>query len=107
MKKFLLVLLLALSSDSYVQEQLIQPVSRCYLNWHNGFDIQLSGDYAFVATGASGLQVLDVSDEENIRFVSFFDRTEPAYSIDIAGNFACVAFGSDGLAVIDISDPAN
>lgn len=68
--------------------------------------VAVSGDFAFVAAGGSGLQVVSLSS----------DRTAPsiaaslpipgnANDVAVAGNIAYLAMGSSGLATVDISNP--
>jgi hypothetical protein len=68
--------------------------------------VAVSGDFAFVAAGSAGLQVVSLSP----------DRTAPtiaaslpipgnANDVAIAGNIAYVAMGSSGLATVDITNP--
>jgi len=101
------IILMAVSILNAQELGNIQPVGRCYLNWHRALDIQVENDLAYIATGGSGLQILDVSERDNIRKVGFYDRIESANSVCLRDTIAYVAFGVDGLVILDISDPVN
>jgi hypothetical protein len=68
--------------------------------------VQVSGSYAFVAAGSSGLLVVDVSSPGSPSIVTSVP-TANALDIDLdaAGHYAYVADGSGGLVSFDISNP--
>ncbi len=70
--------------------------------------VAVSGTHAYVANGAAGLLVLDMSNPTNITMVGELKTktTEDAWWIEVSGHFALLADAFD-LNVIDISDPAN
>jgi hypothetical protein len=67
----------------------------------------ISGNYAYVASGAAGLQILDVSNPASPEFVS--ELFSPGYGYELVGGggFLYFADGAGGLRVINISDPAH
>ena len=70
----------------------------------NGVAVQ--GQYAFVAAGGSGLQVVDVSQNRlTPRVVAHLNLSGNANYVTLAGTRAYVAAGSGGLQVIDITTP--
>ena len=69
--------------------------------------IAVAGDYAFVADGSSGLQVLDVSDPAHPVVVGSHDTSDYARGVAVEGNLALVASNWGELYVFDISDPTN
>ena len=71
-----------------------------------GYAVKISGDYAYLAVGNSGLDIIDISDPENPGIPVNRD-TENALGVAISGNYAYVADGEAGLAIIDISNPAT
>jgi transglutaminase-like putative cysteine protease len=72
------------------------------------WDIYVSGDYAYVADGSSGLRVVDVSDPANPTEVGFYNYTPGlARGVYVSDSTAYLAGGSGGLRVLDVSDPAN
>ena len=70
-------------------------------------NVDVSGDYAYVAAGATGLQVVDVSDPNTPTVVSSKDTPGNANDVVVVGDLAYVADGASGLQILDISDPLN
>ena len=68
--------------------------------------VDVSGNFAFVAAGASGLQVVNVStDRMQPSVVSSLAIPGNANDVALAGNIAYLAMGSSGLAAVDITNP--
>lgn len=69
--------------------------------------VAVAGIYAYVADGANGLEVIDISRFPNApaRVGGYGPPGEAIRGIASAGNYAYAAAGSSGLLVIDISDP--
>jgi hypothetical protein len=70
-------------------------------------DVAVSGDHAFVADAASGLQVIDIGDPANPAYAGGYDTPGSASGVAVSGNYAYVADYDSGLQVIDISDPTD
>jgi hypothetical protein len=70
----------------------------------NGVDV--AGNYAYVAAGATGLFVVDVSSLGAPFIAGSVDTPGNANWVRVAGGLAYVADGPDGLLVIDVSNPA-
>lgn len=92
----------------------IEQVGRIYNFWDEALDVAVQGDFAYVATGLSGLQILDISDPENPVAVGSCDNIPgSANGVFVLGDLAFVADGTTGpivsssLRVLDISDPEN
>ncbi|MHA1277700.1 MAG: DUF4332 domain-containing protein [Candidatus Helarchaeota archaeon] len=68
-------------------------------------DVFVAGDYAYIADGASGLAIIDISDPTAPKTPIYRDTNGYSYAVWIEGNYAFVADGSSGLAIIDISNP--
>ncbi len=71
------------------------------------YGVVVAGDYAFVADGASGLQVIDVTDPTGPDSAGTYDTPGLAHGVAINGVYAYVADRVAGIQVVDISDPAN
>lgn len=69
-------------------------------------DILVSGDYAYVADGIEGLQILSIGDKTNPMISGNYDTQGVAKGIFVDGNYAYVADGDQGVAIIDISNKA-
>jgi hypothetical protein len=76
-------------------------------------DIFLSGDYAFIANGFSGLQVVDISDPENPILIGSLYEPANFKNIHIQGNYAYLAGDSSidhahmQMIIVNINNPAN
>jgi len=69
----------------------------------NGIDV--NGDYAYVAAGSAGLQVVSVSDRNNPVVVGSLSLAGNANDVKLMGNTAFVATGAAGLAAVNITNP--
>lgn len=69
--------------------------------------VAVSGDYAFVAAGATGLQIVDISDPENPSIVSSVDTAGTASDVELWNDIALVADGANGLVLIDVVSPLS
>jgi len=69
------------------------------------YGVAIAGDYAYVADGYSGLQVIDISDPTAPSYAGSYLTWQWCRGVAISGNYAYVADYSSGLHVIDISDP--
>jgi hypothetical protein len=67
--------------------------------------IAISGNYAYVADGGFGLQVIDISDPNNLEIIGNADCGE-AHDVAVSGSYAYVAV-HHGMVVVDVSDPEN
>jgi hypothetical protein len=70
-------------------------------------NVEVNGNFAYVAAGSTGLQVIDVSNPAAPSIVGSVNTPGNANDVRIAGNLAYVADGSEGLQIIDISTPAT
>jgi hypothetical protein len=70
-------------------------------------DAQVVGTLAYVADGALGLEVFNVSNPAAITGISTNDTPGYAYGVQVVGARAYVADGYRGMEVFDVSDPAN
>lgn len=66
-------------------------------------DVIVINDYAFVANGASGVWIWDVSDAVSPKFIRSFPVTEAAVSLAAGGGYLYVTGGD--IHIFDISDP--
>jgi hypothetical protein len=63
------------------------------------------GHTAYVAAGAAGLQIYDVTDTDSPALLGACDTRGVAADVSVKGDYAYVADGAAGLEVIDVSDP--
>lgn len=69
------------------------------------YDVAVSGTYAFVADGLSGLQVVDLSDPVSPSIVGHLGTPGSADAVAASGTLAYVADRDYGLRIVDVSDP--
>jgi len=69
--------------------------------------VALSGNYAYVADGAAGLQVIDVSNPASPQRVGGYNTSGFALGVAVSGNYAYLGDLNAGVQVIDVSHPAN
>jgi len=70
-------------------------------------DVEISGDYAYIANGQAGLQIVDISDPESTFIVGEFMTSKSAQGVAIRDSLAFIATTSgNGLLVVNIQNPA-
>lgn len=89
----------------------IEHVSSIFNQWGAVYDIRVSGNYAYVATGSSGLHIVDISNPSTPAEVGSLRNIGRVESVSVSGSYACVTleWRSDGVGVViaDISDPTQ
>lgn len=69
--------------------------------------IAVVGTRAYVAAGASGLHVVDLSDPTNPSVIGTWDSPGSAESVTVDGTIAYLADGPFGMRILDLSIPSN
>jgi len=69
------------------------------------FGVYVSGDYAYVADGNTGLAIISISNPTNPGTLVYEPTSGLARDVYVSGDYAYVADGTSGLAIISISDP--
>ncbi|NCQ76618.1 MAG: hypothetical protein GPI98_24790, partial [Microcystis aeruginosa W13-13] len=72
----------------------------------SAYDVQIVGNYAYVADEYSGLQIIDISNPVAPTLKGNYNTSGSAFGVQIVGNYAYVADWGSGLQIIDISNPA-
>jgi YVTN family beta-propeller protein len=67
--------------------------------------VDVNGNFAFVAAGGSGLQVVDVSNRSVPVVVASLALPGNANDVKLSSNVAYVAAGSAGVHIVDVSNP--
>jgi hypothetical protein len=67
--------------------------------------VAVMGDYAIVAAGMAGLEVLSLS--PTVKRVATVEMPGVAFDVKVGGNRMYAALGSAGVAVLDASDPPH
>ncbi len=70
-------------------------------------DISIVGEYAYVAYGSYGLEIIDISDKANPTLVSQFNDGGTTYDIYVENDYAYVLDAAEGLEIIDISNKTD
>lgn len=116
---YLTVLILILLTDTVIaQTPNLVHAGSATDGLSDPFSVQVSGDYAYVASRDSdALVIFDIRDSANpIQISSISDgEGDPGFtallrlpvSVYVSGDYAYVASSSGALEIIDISDPAN
>lgn len=68
-------------------------------------EVAVNGNYAFVAAGSAGLQVVNVADRTNPMIAASLALPGNSNSVRVVGNLLFVAGGSAGLQIIDVTNP--
>ena len=68
-------------------------------------NVDVKGDYAYLAAGSTGLQVVAVPNRANPLIVASRDTPGNANDVVVAGSYAYVADGPAGLQIINVSNP--
>jgi hypothetical protein len=71
--------------------------------------VEVSGQHAFVASGARGLVIVDLADPASPAIAGTFDpgATDMARGLALEGDRAYLCMGSSGLVILDVADPAS
>jgi len=67
-------------------------------------DVVIAYNHAFLADGAAGLVIIDVTDPAAPVLTGSYDTAGDATAVVLSGDFAFVADGPGGMAVLDISN---
>ncbi|MHA1193759.1 MAG: LVIVD repeat-containing protein, partial [Promethearchaeota archaeon] len=66
-------------------------------------DVQVIGNYAYLANGKEGLEIIDISDPTHLEKIGEFN--ESCSKIKVEGNRAFISSSSFPIKIIDISNP--
>ncbi|HEX3125695.1 MAG TPA: Ig-like domain-containing protein [Thermoanaerobaculia bacterium] len=97
----------AASATTTVLVQSYSPTAFAFLplpGFPNG--VAVSGDHAYVASGAAGLHVVDVSNLDAPVLRGTANTPGNANDVRVEGNLAYVADGASGLQIVDVANPS-
>ena len=69
-------------------------------------DIVVIGNYAYIADGDQGIQIINIFDKKSPEIIGNFDTSGIATGIFIDAGYAYIADGNQGITIIDIRDKA-
>ena len=100
------VMLLLTSSVIMAQDSLnISQVVRLYDFWDWPTDVQMHGNYAYVAMGSAGLRVINIEDLENPVEVAQFLPSNGVANFTLRDSLIYAVFGTGNPAIVNIVDP--
>jgi hypothetical protein len=70
-------------------------------------DIMVVGDYAYIADRSSGLQIVDITDPDNLEIIGFYDTPGDATGIFVYDHYAIIADYYSGIQIIGIVNPTD
>ena len=68
--------------------------------------VDVNGNFAYVAAGSAGLQVVNVTDRSHPVIAGSLALPGNANDVKLLGNIAYVAAGTSGLHIVNVSNPA-
>jgi hypothetical protein len=84
----------------------------CELTLHNSLnttaipkDLTIDGNYAYTAFQDSGIQLIDISNPENLHIAGTYNTPGTAWDMDISGDYVFVADYDNGLQVLKKNEP--
>jgi len=102
---FLTVFLTPAGNTWAVEPNINTTLVSSYDTQGNANEIYVLGNYAYVADGRKGLQIIDITNPKSPSLVGSHDTPGSAYGVYVLGNYAYVADWNSGLQIIDISNP--
>ena len=73
----------------------------------NANDVMVAGNYAYVAAGNAGLQIVNISNPLAPVLSGSLNTGGEAWDVVVRGTRAYVANGANGLVIIDVSAPSS
>ena len=73
----------------------------------NAYSVDISGNYAYVADAQAGLQIINISDVQNMSRTGYVYTPGEARDVVVSGDYAYLADLTKGLQIINISDPTS
>jgi hypothetical protein len=100
--------IVSLATTVAAQGQDVQLVGWCDMPGDgDAIAVFASGSLAYVADGASGLQIVDVSNPSSPTLRGSYDTPGSANGVFVDGGLAYVAGQTAGLLIIDVSNPSS
>jgi hypothetical protein len=98
-------LIIAFLMTNLSLSQNVQLVGSIYNHWEQPSEVKIQGNYAYFATGETGMSIIDISNPSEPTEVGYIDTPGFSRSVAISGSNAYLADGD--LRIIDISNPEN
>jgi hypothetical protein len=78
-----------------------------YDTFGSAYDLAVQGNYAYVADGYSGVQILNISNLTSPTHVGDYYSSDNVQDVDISGDYAYVANSYSGIQILNISNANN
>lgn len=94
------------TTTSQINVNFFAPTALSYISipgYANNVDV--AGNYAYVAAGSTGLQIVNVADRRFPFIEGALNTAGNANDVRVVGNLAYIADGAAGLQIIDVSVP--
>lgn len=102
-----LIAVLLISSPLTAEGFRITEVSSLYNFWDRAYNSVVVDDYAYVATGSTGLRILNVSNPNNLFEIGFNLSPKSAREVAVINNHAFVVDAPNSLQIIDVTNPSD
>jgi hypothetical protein len=103
-----LLAVISLSPSAVGQDSLnVVQRGKVTLSWGDVSRVDIQGNYAYVASGRTGLRIMDISNPTQPEEVGYCDTPGNAHAVAVSGDYAYVADMMCDLRVIDISVPSS
>ncbi len=83
------------------------PLSRGSVPLENAWAVRVDGNFAYVADGALGLSIVDISDLSDLKIIGQLPTEGSAKDVRVGNGRAFLALGDAGVAMIDVTDPSS
>ena len=98
----------SLSAQATVTVQTFAPTALTFVNIPGTTNnVDVSGNFAYVAAGSAGLQIVNVSNRSAPMIAGALDTPGNAQDVQVIGNLAYIADGASGLQIIDVTNPST
>jgi len=84
----------------------VRQVGFLSIHWEAAFSVAVVDTLAFVATGVTGLRIVNIADPAHPVEIGYYDTPGEGFGVAVSGNYAYVADGGSGLRVVNITNPA-
>ena len=93
------------NSGFFAQDHLnVEHIGWVNSYWSRAYDVTTQGDLAFVATGSSGLQIMDISNPTHPEVIGYYAVSRKGVrDLAVSGGLAFLAMGD--LHIVDVSNP--
>jgi hypothetical protein len=85
----------------------VDLIGSIYENWDQPQDVEVANGYAFLATGTTGFQIVDISDPTAPQQVGSLRFEVAVVDVEVAHGYAFLAVSQQGFVIADVRDPTH